>query len=174
MPATRASATFLNFRLDESREGRQEDGRCDQHYCKQAAGEAVWDQLPGDADNHPPVQYNMEHEQSKENQADDVMDRSPVMAIEAPEQQVHVSGVHLPSLIARDQHVLHQQADPHDGGNAEKQKRINDQVDLGFVHDYLVRSQTMLKTSPSNSVLTSCPEWWKMASIGLLTGRTLA
>ena len=69
VPAAHASATFAKLWLDEGGEDRQENDQCGKDRRSQAAGETTWDQLPADADDHPPMEDDMEHEQEQEHQA---------------------------------------------------------------------------------------------------------
>lgn len=70
----------------------------------------------------------MQHEQSQKDPCQDIVDRAPLVAIHAPEEQVHVSPVDFPTLKSRHQDVVDEQSDSRDGRKAQKQQRVDNQV----------------------------------------------
>jgi len=70
----------------------------------------------------------MQHEQAQKDLCEDKVDRAPLVAVHAPEEQVHVSPVDLPTLEARHQDVVDEQSDSGDGRKAQKQQRVDNQV----------------------------------------------
>jgi len=72
----------------------------------------------------------MENKQSDENQSNSKMNRTPLVPVETPEEQLNVAAVDSPSCVSRDKHIFDQQPDARDGGHAQQHQAIDYQVDF--------------------------------------------
>lgn len=80
-----SEAAFLNIGLYKKRKSEQKNRQTNQDYRDDAAQNTVRDQRSVNADDHAPVQNDVEHKQSEENKSDPKMNGSPVVAAQPPE-----------------------------------------------------------------------------------------
>jgi len=148
-----STAAFVDVRVDGVREEGHGYRKCKQNDCRYPACFDVRHQLAINPYNHGPVQNDMQYKQCEEHQCDNEVNRSPLMAVQAPEIQFNIAAVDIPSLIAWNKHVPHQKADSRDRGNAEQQQSVNDKIEFRLFHNYSLSSLQKQRFSYEDTVV---------------------